>query len=70
LFVDLTDITPAAFSYFLDEYKAQVKRENITDEARIGSLKVRLLNIILKASDWIFPIKNGIETIVHSTEGN
>jgi hypothetical protein len=65
LFVDLSDIDARAYGEIVAAFRAQVKREDIADGVRINSLRLRLLNIALKASDIIGPVKKAMADIVH-----
>ncbi len=65
LFLDLTNVHEHAFSEFIYAYKEQVKRTDYTDVKRIETLRLRLLSIVLIATDWIDPIKDAIEDIIH-----
>ena len=69
LLVDLSEVHQQAFGEFVSAFKAQVKREDVTDGARINSLRLKLLDIVLKASDWVSPIQKSIADIVHSEGG-
>ena len=53
-----------AFGEFIAAYKEQVKRTDYSDLERVNTLRLRLLNIILTAADWIDPIKGAITDIV------
>jgi len=65
LFVDLTSVHQKAFSTYIDAYKAQVKREDISDKAKIEALSLKLLSILLDASDILPPVKDAVAGIVH-----
>lgn len=69
LFVDLSDVHPDAFAEFISAYKAQVKRTDITDRERIDTFRLRLLDIVLVASDWIAPVTKSVKDIVHLVRG-
>ena len=70
LFVDFSEVDLRAFGEMLSAYRAQVKREDVNDNARINTLRLRILQIALKASDWVTPIQSAvqysIDGIVHS----
>jgi hypothetical protein len=66
LFVDLSDIHPGAFGEFVSAFRAQVKREDISDGARINTARLALLELVLKAADWIPPVQKSVVDIVHS----
>lgn len=70
LFVDLSDVDPRAFAEFVSAFKAQIKRDDVSDGARINSMRLRILNVLLKASDWISPVQKAIAGIVKSTGEN
>jgi hypothetical protein len=64
LFLDLSDVDPRAYGEFISAFRAQVKREDISDGARINSLRLKILNIALKASDWVSPVHKALADIV------
>lgn len=66
LFVDLSDVHEQAFSELLAAFKAQVKREDVSDQARIRTLRLTILQIALKAADWVSPVEKALADIVHS----
>jgi hypothetical protein len=66
LFVDLSDIHEQAFGEFVDAFKAQVKRDDITDKARIRTLRLTILSVALTAADWVNPVEKAVADIVHS----
>lgn len=68
LFVDLSSIDVRAFGEFVSALKAQVKRDDISDGARINSLRLKILNIALKASDYVGPARKAVGDIVHSSQ--
>jgi DNA-binding beta-propeller fold protein YncE len=65
LFVDLSDIHEKAFPEFISAFREQVKREDISDGRRIDTFRLRLLQIILTASDWLPGVQKAIADIVH-----
>jgi hypothetical protein len=64
LLVDLSDIHERAFGEFISAIKEQVTRPDFTDRQKVDSLRLRILDITLKAADWLDPIKEGIAEIV------
>ncbi len=66
LFVDLSNVHAQAFGEFIAAFRAQVKRNDITDQARIRTLRLTILDVALTAADWVSPIENAIADIVHS----
>lgn len=68
LFLDLSGVHEHAFSEFIAAYKEQIKRTDYTDLGRIDNLRLRLLNIVLTAADWVDPIKGAIADILHMAE--
>lgn len=65
LFLDLSNVHIRAFGEFIAAYKAQVKRLDYSDRQRIDTLRLRMLNIVLTAADWISPTKSAIADILH-----
>ena len=51
LFMDMSDVHERAFPEFIAAFTAQVKREDISDRAKIDTLRLKLLSIILTAAD-------------------
>lgn len=66
LFVDLSGINPRAFSTYVEMYKEQVKQADITDMAKINTLKMNILSITLDAADILpgFPKAYG-DSYIH-----
>jgi hypothetical protein len=69
LFLDLSDVHERAFPEIIAAFKAQVKREDITDRAKIDTLRLGLLNIVLTAADWVSPVQKALADIVHTATG-
>lgn len=69
LFVDLSDVHEKAFGEVLSAFKEQVKREDVSDRARIDTLRLRLLTITLTAADWVSPVQKALADIVRSAGG-
>jgi hypothetical protein len=67
LFVDLTVVDPKAFGEYVSAFKAQVKREDISDGARINTLRLTLLNAAIKAGTLVEPIETAVKKIIHSS---
>jgi hypothetical protein len=65
LFLDLSDVDPRAFGEIIAAFRAQVKREDISDGARINSLRLKILEIALKAGDFVGPVRKAIADILH-----
>ncbi len=68
LFLDLSQIHTAAFGEFIAAYKEQIKRADYTDRERLDGLRLRLLSIVLTASDWMQPVASALADIVHFAE--
>jgi len=66
LFVDLSSVHEQAFGELIAAFRAQVKRDDITDQARIRTLRLTILNVALTAADWVSPVEKAIADIVHS----
>jgi hypothetical protein len=64
LLVDLSDIHERAFGEFIGAMKEQVMRADFTDRQKVDTVRLRLLDITLKAADWLNPIKEGVAEIV------
>ncbi len=66
LFVDLSNVHEQAFGELIAAFRAQVKRDDISDQARIRTLRLAILDIALTAADWVSPVEKAIAEIVHS----
>ena len=66
LFVDLSTVHERAFAEVLSAFREQVKRDDISDNARIDTLRLRILQLVLTGSDWIGPMEHTIAEIVRS----
>ncbi|MDQ6868017.1 MAG: hypothetical protein M3178_06295 [Pseudomonadota bacterium] len=69
LFVDLSPVHERAFPEFISAFIAQVKREDISDFAKIDTLRLRVLSIVLTAADFVAPVQKATEDIVHIATG-
>jgi Sel1 repeat len=69
LVLDLSDVHIRAFGEFIAAYKAQVKRLDYSGRQRIDTLRLRMLNVVLTAADWISPTKSAIADILHMARG-
>jgi hypothetical protein len=54
------------FGEFVAAYQEQIKRPDFSDRARLDTLRLSILNITLKASDWTSPVQKNLTDIVHS----
>jgi hypothetical protein len=70
LFVDLSDVHERAFGELLAAFQAQVKREDIADQAKIRTMRLNILQVVLTAADWVSPVQKAIADIVHSASGD
>jgi len=70
LFVDLSNVHEQAFGELIAAFRSQVKRDDISDQARIRTLRLTILNIALTAADWVNPVEKAIAEIVHSPSGD
>jgi len=66
LFVDLSDINPRAYPEFISAFRAVVKQEDATDDAKLYSLRLKVLNLGLTAADWTPNVKKSVVDIVHA----
>jgi hypothetical protein len=69
LFVDLSDVHERAFGEFLAAFQAQVKREDVSDQAKLKTLRLEILNIALTAADWVGPVEKAVADIARSASG-
>ena len=69
LFIDLSDVHERAFPEIIAAFKAQVKREDISDRAKIDTLRLKLQSIALTAADWLVPVQKATADIVHTVSG-
>lgn len=69
LFMDLSDVHERAFPEFIAGFRAEVKREDITDGAKIKTLRLKVLNIVLTTADWLVPVRKAVADIVYSAGG-
>lgn len=65
LFMDLSDVHERAFLEIIAAFRAQVKREDISDHAKIDTLRLKLLSIVLTAADFVVPVQKAMADIVH-----
>jgi hypothetical protein len=70
LLVDLSDVHERAFGELLAAFQAQVKREDIGDQAKIRTMRLNILQIALTAADWVTPVQKAIADIVHTATGD
>jgi hypothetical protein len=70
LFVDLSDINPHAYPEFISAFRAVVKQEDATDDAKLYSLRLKVLNLGLTAADWTPNVKKSVVDIVHAFESS
>jgi hypothetical protein len=64
LLLDLSNVHERAFGEFISALKEQVMRPDFVDRQKIDTVRLGLLDITLKAADWLNPIKEGIAEIV------
>ena len=69
LFMDLSDVHERAFLEIIAAFKAQVQREDISDRAKIDTLRRKPLSIALTAADWLVPVQKAVADIVYSAGG-
>ena len=65
LFIDLSDVNPQAYPEFISTFRISVKQEDVTDDAKLYSLRLKVLNLSLGAADWGPKAKRSIADIVH-----
>jgi len=69
LFMDLSGVHERAFPEIIAAFRAQVKRDDISDRAKIDTLRLKLLNIVLTAADFVAPVHKAMADIVHIASG-
>ncbi len=69
LFIDLSDVHERAFPEIVDTFLAQVERKDFSDRAKIDTLRLKLLNIVLTAADWVSPAQKAMADILHVASG-
>jgi hypothetical protein len=70
LFVDLSDINPGAYSEFTTALRAVVNQEDLTDDAKLHSVRLKVLNLGLTAAAWTPKVKKSITDIVHAFDSS
>ena len=70
LFVDLSDINPHAYPEFISAFRAVIKREDLTEDAKLHSLRRQVLDLVLTAADWIPKTKRSIVDIAHAFDSS
>ncbi len=65
LVVDMSGLNEHGFKTMLACYKAQVKRDDFSDEAKIENFSNGLLSVILVAADWDSSIEGSLKNMVH-----
>lgn len=69
LFVDLSDVHDRAFPEIIGAFLAQVRREDISDRAKIDTLRLKLLSIVLAAADFVAPVQKAMADMVYVAGG-
>jgi hypothetical protein len=69
LFMDLSDVHERAFPEIIAAFRAQVKHEDISDRAKVDTLRLKLLSVVLKAADFVAPVQKAMADIVHVASG-
>jgi hypothetical protein len=70
LLVDLSDINPRAYPEFISAFRVMVKQEDVTDDAKLHSLRLKVLNLGLTAADWTPNVKKSVVDIVHAFDSS
>jgi hypothetical protein len=70
LFVDLSDVNPNAYPEFISAFRVVVKQEDVTDDAKLHSLRLKVLNLALTAADWTPKVKKSVVDIVHAFDSS
>jgi hypothetical protein len=70
LLVDLSDINPHAYAEFISAFRAVLKQEDVTDDAKLYSLRLKVLNLGLTTADWTPNVKKSVVDIVHAFDSS
>jgi hypothetical protein len=70
LFVDLSRVEPKGFAELLDAFRAQVKQDDISDQARIETLRLKVLEFVLRGSSVVGPVHEAVAKIIHAAFGS
>jgi hypothetical protein len=70
LFVDLSDINPHAYHEFISAFRAVLKQEDATDDAKLNAVRLKVLNLALTSADWTPTVKKSIADIVHAFDSS
>jgi hypothetical protein len=65
LFMDLSNVHERAFPEIIAAFRAQVKRDDISDREKIDTLRLKLLSIVLTAADFVAPVQKATADIVN-----
>jgi tetratricopeptide (TPR) repeat protein len=61
LIVDMSNVNPRAFHFFLEQVKMQVGNRDISDDRRVTATYTRMVSLALDASDVLDPITKAVE---------
>jgi hypothetical protein len=70
LLVDLSDINPHAYAEFISAFGTVLKQEDVTDDAKLYSLRLKVLNLGLTTADWTPNVKKSVVDIVHAFDSS
>ena len=70
LLVDLSDVNPHAYAEFISAFRAVVKQEDVTEDAKLYSLRLKVLNLGLTVADWNPNVKKSVADIVHAFDSS
>ena len=60
LIVDMSNVNPRAFHFFLEQVKVQVGSQDISDDRRVTATYTRVVSLVLDASDVLDPIAKAV----------
>jgi hypothetical protein len=66
LFFDLTNLNAKTFGEIIAAFKERVRKDDVSDNLRLISLRLRVLSVVLTAADWINPVGAAVADIIHS----
>lgn len=60
LIVDMSNVNPGAFHFFLEQVKLQVGNQDISDDRRVTATYTKMVSLALDASDVLDPIARAV----------
>jgi len=60
LIVDMSNVNPRAFQFFIERVKQQVGVQDLRDESRINDTFTRIVSLVLDAADVVDPTARAV----------